>query len=91
MRLLPPRWLGRALTFGSRFVSTRTRRMWQALPFFLAYLADEQEFDDSNSRGYFAAAGFEVPAVEDYLETVLDYYWTAQAKRQAPALAGRRR
>jgi thioester reductase-like protein len=89
LKFLPPRWLGRLFNLGSCFASARMRRALQALPFFLAYLDDEQEFDNAQSRAFFAAGGLELSPVEQYLGRVLDYYWDAKAMRRVLSAPGR--
>lgn len=75
-RLRPvPRALLRALVPVIGTVAGATaRRALRALPPILAYLAEDQAFDNAHSARTFAAAGLPVPSVEDYLAPVLDYY-----------------
>lgn len=51
-----------------------TRRAWQGLPHFLAYLRSRQVFDGRASRAYFAAQGLPFPSVSCFLPRVLGYY-----------------
>jgi len=58
----------------SWFVSPKARRAIKTLPVFFDYLAEKQSFANTNTRAILEPEGIELPAVEDYLNTILMYY-----------------
>lgn len=59
---------------------SRMRRALQTLPHFLAYLDQEQTFETTRTREFFAADA-QAPRVEHYLGRLIDYFETARAKK----------
>lgn len=55
-------------------VSPKNRRALDALPYFLAYLKEDQSFANDQTLKMLGADGIALPKVEDYLERVLGYY-----------------
>ncbi len=75
LRVLP-RGLVKALLAVARWVTMgKTRKALRNLPYFLAYLDEEQVFDNHKTRAFFAD-GPHVPPVDDYLPGVVHYYLT---------------
>jgi thioester reductase-like protein len=85
LRSVSPRWLRLLLPVVSRLAPPGPRRALQSLPFFLAYLDEEQLFDNTQTRAFFAPRGLDVPPVEGYLEKVVGYY---VARKYGPPGAG---
>ncbi len=70
-----PRGLVKAIVLvGGRVTIGRTRKALQTLPYFLAYLDEEQVFDNRATQAFFQKEGLQVPPVEEYLPRVMDYY-----------------
>jgi hypothetical protein len=44
----------------------------------LAYLNEEQVFDNKQTRDFFGPGGIGVPQVRDYLHSIMNYYWIAK-------------
>jgi thioester reductase-like protein len=84
LRRLHPRWFRAGLAVLARCVPAKKRRAFQGLHFFLAYLDEEQVFDNRRTREFFAPHGIDIPRVEEYLPTILDYYWTAKYAQRHP-------
>lgn len=74
LRVLPPRWIRRVLPLVRCLATRRVRRALDTLPYFLAYLEEEQHFDNRLTTEFLASAKIRVPPVDDYLRTVLQYY-----------------
>lgn len=64
------------------FVGSKVRRALRGLPAVLAYLAESQGFSNSESSRALSAAGLSVPAIESYLDPVLDFYLDAWDSRR---------
>jgi thioester reductase-like protein len=79
-RRLPPlrpvrlAWFRAILPLVRRVGPRATRRAIQGLRFFLAYLDEEQAFDDTLARDFFGPAGLSVGPVAEYLPNVMRYY-----------------
>ena len=58
----------------SWFVSPKAKRAIKTLPIFFDYLAEKQSFANTKTRAILEPEGIKLPAVEDYLYTVLRYY-----------------
>jgi len=61
----------------------RMRRTLRTLPHFLAYLDQEQTFETTQTREFFADDA-QVPPVDQYLGRLIDYYETMRAKKRQP-------
>lgn len=61
------------------------RRAIATLPIFLDYLAEEQAFENAATRELLGGAGIALPAVDDYLPRVLDYYLARRGQGRAKA------
>ncbi|MDA8141816.1 MAG: SDR family oxidoreductase [Desulfobacteraceae bacterium] len=61
-------------------IAPRHRRALDALPFFFAYLKEDQTFANSQTLRLLEADGIHLPKVEEYLENILHYYLTAAGK-----------
>jgi thioester reductase-like protein len=91
-RRLPPLrhvsagWFRALLPVLGGFASRKARRAFQGLRFFLDYLDEEQVFDNSQARAFFAPLGLEVPSVADYLLPVMSYYWAEKYQPPRPKL-----
>jgi thioester reductase-like protein len=83
LRRLRQSWVRVLLPLATWLSRGGTRRAFQSLPFFLAYLDEEQVFDNRHTQAFFGAAGPSVPAVDEYLDTVLDYYWAVKRRPRA--------
>ncbi len=66
-----PPMMRRLLPLLKWVVSEDNRRALRMLPYFLDYVDDEQIFDNSVSRAFFAPSGLEVPQVDTYLEKIV--------------------
>ena len=73
LRYLPNRWFDRIMPLARMVTWGRTRRAIANLPFFLAYLAESQSFATAESTGYFAPRNVQVPAVAEYLASLLEH------------------
>jgi thioester reductase-like protein len=60
------------------------RRALQGLPYFLAYLDEEQLFENDRTREFLAGHGLSIPRVDQYLERVLHYYCTQKQAQRPP-------
>lgn len=69
----------RLLPLATRLSPPRLRRALATLPYFLAYLEDEQTFDNTETLAFFAPRGLRLPPIEDYLDNVVDYYLRKRA------------
>ena len=74
LRRVDRRLLERLVPWIGLLAGARTRRALRGLPPVLAYLAEDQGFDNVETARSLGAAGLPVPAVDAYLEPVLDYY-----------------
>jgi thioester reductase-like protein len=80
LRPVRPAWFRALLPVARKVTPRRTRRALQGLHFFLAYLGEEQVFDNTHTRAFFAADGLAVPAVAEYLPKVMEYYWAEKSR-----------
>jgi thioester reductase-like protein len=71
----------------SLIASAKTKRALDNLDLFLAYLEELQTFDNANTRALLERAGIAVPAVEGYLDCVLDYYHEKRASSTSASIA----
>jgi len=55
-------------------VPEKTRKALRTLPIFLDYLAEDQAFANADTRALLAAAGIQLPPVEDYVDRLVTYY-----------------
>lgn len=76
---LSPRLMRRLIPLVSPLVSEKRRRVLQGLPYFLDYLEENQVFDNAQSQKLFNEEGLVIPAVEDYLQPLIDYYRRGKA------------
>lgn len=70
------------------FSSAKNRRALATIPAFLSYLGEEQHYGNRATRRFFEQAGLNLPAVEDYLPRVMDYYMKTKygtGSRTAPS------
>jgi thioester reductase-like protein len=81
LRRVNRRLLERLVPWIGLLAGARTRRALRGLPPVLAYLAEDQGFANADSVRVLGAAGMPVPAVEDYLEPVLNHYLDQRAGR----------
>lgn len=58
---------------------TRQRRALAALPIFLDYLEETQEFGNDETSALLAGQGMSRPAPRDFLDSVLDYYFSRRS------------
>ena len=65
-------WCGRAVERSA----PEAQRFLKGLPYLLDYLEEEQLFDNSQSDRWFTAAGLPLPDVDQYLEKVMEVYWS---------------
>ena len=79
LHTLPRRWLEAMIPVIGAVAGEKTRRALRGLPPVLAYLAEDQAFQNTDTQHTLAAAGLPLPAVDSYLPQVLDYYLRAQA------------
>ncbi|QSA95698.1 SDR family oxidoreductase [Methylococcus sp. EFPC2] len=54
--------------------SDKMKRALNALPIFLDYLAESQQFENENSKALLSGAGIEIPAINSYLDKMLSFY-----------------
>jgi len=81
LRRVDRRLLERLVPLIGLVVGARIRRALRGLPPVLAYLAEDQGFANAESARALGAAGLPVPAVEDYLEPVLNHYLELRSAR----------
>lgn len=74
LRQIPAQVLHAMLRLLRPLVPPKHRRAVDALPFFFAYLKENQTFGNDTTRQLLTADGIDLPLWPDYLETVLDYY-----------------
>ena len=76
-RLRRPRleWIRRVLPYITGVAPKRWRPVLKGLPYLIAYLEEEQSFDNTQSRIFFSNAGLSLPSVKEYLDTILSYFW----------------
>jgi len=79
LRCVPRRLLEALVPAIGAVAGAKTRRALRALPPVLEYLSEDQGFANQKSAQACAAAGLPVPAVDDYLEAVLDHYLSQRA------------
>ncbi len=77
---IPQAWFRRMLSLISPLMPQKHRRFLRGLPYFLDYLQTEQFFDNTSGMSYMATDGSRIPAVEDYLKPVMDYYWNSKVR-----------
>ena len=63
-----------SLRLASAFVSKRTRRALQTLPFFLDYLEEQQTFENDAAKAYFEEVHISIPDPAKYLTPILRHY-----------------
>ncbi len=80
---LPTPVFSTLLTAASVLMPAAARRAVRTLPVFLDYLATEQTFANHRTQELLSEAGLSLPAPEDYLDRVLNYYLTPAAARAA--------
>lgn len=78
LRRLPQTFFRRLLPYAERLSWGTTRRVLAGLPYFLAYLDETQSFAIDQTEAYFAGRGLTVPAVNEYLDRILEYYLQAR-------------
>ena len=83
LRTLDRRWLERLVPVIGALAGARTRRALRGLPPVLAYLAEDQGFNNTDSLRRLQAAGLPLPDVHQYLQPVLQHYLAHQAARAA--------
>jgi nucleoside-diphosphate-sugar epimerase len=83
LRHISPAWMRTLAPLIALCMPPKTRRLFQGLPFLLAYLDEEPVFDNTKSREFFEGLGLWVPPVNQYLGKVLDYYCTARDRARA--------
>jgi nucleoside-diphosphate-sugar epimerase len=76
LRKVPPGWIRGLLPAITRVAPRSARRALESLPFFLAYLDEQQLFDNTRTQAFLAVEGVAIPRVEEYLDAILRYYWT---------------
>jgi nucleoside-diphosphate-sugar epimerase len=87
LRPVPLAWIRRSLPL-LRLLAPRTaRRALDTLPFFLAYLDEDQLFDNSRTSDFFSSDGLAVPPVGDYLGRVLEYHRLSQRSSRSTQAA----
>ncbi|MPZ45399.1 MAG: NAD-dependent epimerase/dehydratase family protein [Betaproteobacteria bacterium] len=65
----------------------KVKRALSSLDLFLAYLEELQTFDNANTRALLGPEEIRVPAVESYLDRVLDYYHEKKASSTSASIA----
>jgi nucleoside-diphosphate-sugar epimerase len=78
LRRVPLGWFRRLLPVARLVAPAQGRRFLAALPRLLEYFDEAQVFDNVRTRAFFTGAGLEVPAVDDYLDKVIDFYCDAR-------------
>ncbi len=84
LRSLPSKWLQAMIPLIGVLAGEKTRRALRGLPPVLAYLAEDQAFQNTDTQYTLTAAGLPLPQVQDYLPQVLGYYLANQRQRRAP-------
>jgi thioester reductase-like protein len=85
LRQFPPKVYRRLISLAGYFVSARTRRVINTLPFFLDYLEDRQSFANEKTAAFCAAGGVGLPKPKDYLPVVLAHYWRKKYENRSNA------
>ena len=83
-RVLPRRWYARLARLGARIAPPDLRKALSALPIYLDYLADSQEFENGEFTAWLAERGRRRPAPAAYLCKVLDHYLAMRYDAQSP-------
>jgi thioester reductase-like protein len=79
LRRVPLRRFRRLLPWVGRMTRGKMRRMIQNLPFFLAYLDEQQMFDIVQTRAFLSARSVALAPPARYLEKLLDFYHAARS------------
>ncbi len=80
IKKVPVNLLQFLLSIARPFIPPRQRRSIDALPYFFAYLKENQTFGNRNTYHLLAADGIKIPKPWEYLEPVLNYYLSERAK-----------
>ena len=83
LRAIPLKLLRWLLPAAEWLANDAIRRDLRTLPYFLAYLDTPQTFRNEASRAFYSSAGLDLPATDRYLDVVLRYYCTADARRES--------
>ena len=62
---------------------SKQRRALGALPYFLSYLEEKQYFANTATKRFSESKNIDMPSVDHYLETILQYYLSVSRKGQA--------
>jgi thioester reductase-like protein len=95
LRRVPLTWFRRLLPWAARMTGGKSRRAIENLPFFLAYLDEQQMFDITHTRTFLSAHAVAVARPDRYLKEVLDFYRAARSlsgngsARDRPLVTGR--
>jgi len=83
-RIVSPAAVRRVLPWAVRLSPPRVRRALATAPYFLAYLEDEQTFDNAATQAYFTERGLILPPVDEYLDRIVGYYlWKRRAAKES--------
>ena len=64
-------------------LSSKQRRALGALPYFLSYLEEKQYFANTVTKRFIQSKKIDVPNVDHYLETILQYYLSMSRKEKS--------
>jgi hypothetical protein len=74
LRCLPRSLFKLFLPCVTAFLPRKVRRSARNLPYFLTYLNENQDFDNSRTQAFLGEAGIHTPAIGDYLRPVMERY-----------------
>lgn len=76
LRRIDRRWFSLGLPAAIRLAPPALKRALKGLPFFLAYLEEEQSFDNRLSRAFLEPLGIALPSPEEFLPRIMEYFWS---------------
>jgi hypothetical protein len=86
LRPIPVSAMRAFISLAAPWLTGDRRRLFRSLPWFLAYMDDEQLFENEHSRSFFENNGMTgIPSVSQYLDRILQYYWNSPS--HAPPLS----
>ncbi len=83
LRFLPIPLFKMTLSILKPLLPAKQRKALGALPYFLSYLEERQYFDNTMTKKFSQSKGVDLPKVDGYLETVLQYYLSERQKGRA--------
>lgn len=83
IRFLPIALFKLAIALIKPLLPPTERRALGSIPYFLSYLEQKQYFGNQFTKQFMQSKKIELPKVDDYIDTVLQYYLTSCRKKRA--------